>query len=359
MSRHVPALSFRLPPAIRRSRRARWIAAGVAAALLAGGGLAWRALRPEQPKEEFREHVVARGDLAVAVSAAGEVSPQNRIELNLPISGRIETILVREGDTIRKGQVLAWVSSYDRAAVVDAARAKGAEEAARWEDVYKPTPLVAPLAGFIVARRAEPGQTLGTGASASPLVMADRLIVRAQVDETDLAKVRVGQRAEVTLDAYPGAPLPGRVDHIAWESRKENNVTIYDIEVELRRSSGVLRSGMTATVSIVTAEKRGVLLVPAEALAERDGQLVVLRKRTGRPPEAVPVEIGLTDGSQVEIARGLAEGNVAMISNQAIPPSALSTASNPFAPRWGGSRPGGSRSGGTRSSGGRSQRGGR
>jgi macrolide-specific efflux system membrane fusion protein len=253
---------------------------------------------------------------------------------------------VREGDTIRRGQVLAWISSTDRASLLDAARAKGAEEAAKWEDVYKPTPLVAPLGGFIIARRAEPGQTLGGGDV--PLVMADRLIVRAQLDETDLGKLRIGQRAEVTLDAYPEIRLPGRVDHMAYEARNVNNVTVYDIEIELLRSSSVLRSGMTATAAVIVTERRRALLVPAEALAETDGTLAVLVKGRDGKGVRTPVAIGASDGAQVEVTKGLKEGDVLLVSTRAIPPSSLSDTSSPLVPRTWRARRGGGGGGGRR-----------
>ncbi len=321
----------------RGPRRRRWllVAGGAAALLLAFGG--WRAFRkPPEPKIEYREVPVGLADLRLTVSAAADVSPQNRIELTLPVAGRIDQILVHEGDEIRKGQVLAWISSYDRAALLDAARARGPEEVRKWEDIYKPTPLVAPLPGFIIARRAEPGQTGGTGTA--PLVMADRLIVRAQVDETDMAKVRVGQTVEVSLDAYPDLKLPGRLDHLAYEARTNNNVTVYDIEVALLKDPRVLRSGMTATVAVIVTERRQVVAVPAEALTEKGGKLQVLVKAAKGPPAARPVELGLNDGALVEITKGLATGEILLVNVHGLPPSSLSNTSSPFMPKWGGKK---------------------
>ena len=67
------------------------------------------------------------------------------MEIKPPIAGRIEKLLVDEGDDVTSGQILGWMSSTDRAAILDAARAQGPEESKRWEDAYKPTPIVAPL----------------------------------------------------------------------------------------------------------------------------------------------------------------------------------------------------------------------
>ncbi len=342
-----------------KPRRARWWLWTLVLAVLLGAGWGIRRFtRTVDAPVTWSPYLVERGDLRITISAAGTVSPQNRIELRPPLSGRIDAILVREGDTITKGQVLAWISSADRAAVMDAARAAGSEEIKRWEDAYKPTPLVAPLPGFIIARRAEPGQTVNSGDS--PLVMADRLIVRAQVDETDLGKVRVGLPCEVKLDAYPEVRMRGRVDHIAYEARNVNNVTVYDIEVALRGSAGVMRSGMTATVSVIVAERERALLVPAEALVDQDGQLGVMVPRPGNAlPVLAPIKFGLQEGGQVEITAGLKEGATIMISSVAVPPSRLTDAKNPFMTggtrQRGGTGGGGQRgawSGGTRGGGG-------
>jgi len=313
----------------RRRRRTLWLTGGAAILVVLGIGI-WRFSGKPKAGPEYRDVPATFGDLKILISAAGDVCPQNRIELKPPLSGRIDSILVREGDEIKKGQVLAWISSTDRASLLDAARAKGPDEVARWEDAYKPTPLVAPLPGFIIARRAEPGQSTGGEA---PLVMADRLIVKAQVDETDLRKVKVGLPAEVALDAYPDVKLAARVDHVAYESRSVNNVTVYDIEVEMLDPPAVLRSGMTATVSVAVAQRKRVLLVPAEALSEgeRGGLTVLVKSRKGAPAEKRRVELGLSDGAQVEVTKGLKPGEILLVNVHGVPPTSLAQATSPFA----------------------------
>ncbi len=322
-----PRLTYVRP---RKGSRRIWFILGAVLLLIVVLG-AWRVTRHGKPAPAYRDYVVTRGDLTSTISAAADVSPQNRIELRTPLAGRIDSILVREGDDIKKGQVLAWISSTDRASLLDAARAKSDAEAAKWEDAYKPTPLVSPMSGFIIARKAEPGQNIG--GSEAPLVMADRLIVRAQVDETDMGKVRIGQKAEVSLDAYPDIRLPGRIDHIAYEAKTSNNVTVYDIEVELLKDSNVLRSGMTATVKVTIAERRRVVMVPAEALTEQKGELAVLLRNAKQRAAPQPVTIGMSDGGMVEIVSGLAAGATILIDANAVPPSLAGAGTNPFMPR--------------------------
>ena len=179
--------------------------------------------------------------------------------------------------------------------------------------------------------------------------MADRLIVRAQVDETDMGRIKIGQMVDVSLDAYPDIRLPGRLDHLAYEARSVNNVTVYDIEIELIRSSPLLRSGMTATATVTVNERKGALIVPPEALKEAGGGLAVMLKKKGKS-EMVQVAIGLSDGAQVEVTKGLKEGDVVLIPTRALVPSVVSDASSPFMPSFGRGRTG--------SKGGRAGRGG-
>ena len=165
-----------------------------------------------------------RGDLEVKVTATGTVKPYNRVEIKAPIPGRVEEVLVREGDWVKKGQVLAQMSSSERAALLDAARARGAETMKRWEEAYKMAPLLAPLDGTIIVRSVEPGQTVTT---ADPVVvLSDRLIVEALVDETDLSLIEIGQKTGIQLDAYPKETFWGKVDHLMYESKLMNNVNV-------------------------------------------------------------------------------------------------------------------------------------
>ncbi|MBI3996969.1 MAG: efflux RND transporter periplasmic adaptor subunit [Candidatus Omnitrophica bacterium] len=258
-------------------------------------------------KESFRKVTVTRQALRLTKTATGEVTPQNRVEVKPPIAGRIEEVLVREGDIAKQGQVLAWMSSTDRAALLDAARSQGPEALARWETAYKPAPLMAPLDGTVIVRAVEPGQTVTT--SDPVVVIADRLIVKAQVDETDIGAIAVGQSAAINLDAFPQEQIPAHVDHVAYEAKTVNNVTIYGVDVLPGHVPPFMRSGMTATVTFVVAEKADTLVVPTEAVHQKNGETQVFVSARGRGrPQPQAVTTGLTDGKWMEITAGLQEG---------------------------------------------------
>ena len=321
-----------------RTGRAKLFGAGVLLAVAAGGG--WLATS-RGDRARFRELATQRGDLEVTILSNGIVQPQNQVDIKPPINGRAEQVLVREGARVKKGQVLAWMSSSERAALLDAARAKGEAETKRWESLYKATPILAPIDGTIIDRKIEAGQSFTS--QDAVLVMSDRLTVRAQVDETDIAKVGVGQRASVTLDAYPDRKLEAVVDEIAFNAKTVNSVTTYEVDVTPKETPAFVRSGMTANVTFYVEAKRGVVLVPSEAIRAANGKRLVLVKREDGPPEEREIETGASDGKLTEVIEGLADDETVLIPDRR---AAGAKGRNPFSPRGGGGGSRGSRGGG-------------
>ncbi|MCE5301159.1 MAG: efflux RND transporter periplasmic adaptor subunit [Spirochaetia bacterium] len=283
--------------------------------------------------EQLKTVKVALSDLRISVIVTGNVQPQNRLEIKPPVAGRVEKILVVEGDYVKKGQTLALLSSTDRAALLDAARAKGEASLKEWEDTYKPIPVVAPLAGEVIVRSVEPGQSVA--ASDAVIVLSDRLIVRAQVDETDIGKVKKNQAAVITLDAYPGESIRARVDHISYESKMVNNVTTYYVDILPASVPAYFRSGMSANVEIIQQEKTGVLTLPVDAVKESgEGNFVLVPSADGKKPARVNVTTGMTDGTNMEIVAGLKEGdNVFVNGSNYVPVSKAEEGTNPFMPK--------------------------
>jgi membrane fusion protein, macrolide-specific efflux system len=315
----------------------RWIlAAGLAVAVLAGAGYRFYAAQGSRPR--FREVIVKRGELRVSILSTGIVQPENRVEIKPPIAGRLEEVLVSEGSRVRKGQILAWMSSTERAALLDAASARGEKELKEWGKMYRPTPILAPISGTIIARNFEGGQTFAT--TDAILVMSDRLTVKAQVDETDVGAIKLKQRATIVLDAYPAKMFEARVDQIAFEAKTVNSVTTYVVDVLPDETPEFMRSGMTANVSFEVASKQDALLVPAEAVKVGGGESSVLVPAPGgRGAVEQGIQTGLTDGKQAEVVSGLEEGSVVLIPERQ--EGARKQGTSPLAPM----APGGGRGG--------------
>jgi len=299
------------------------------AAAVAAGVYGWTRTDPAGEQLQFRVVRVARGDVRITALATGVAEPQNRLEVKPPIAGRIEEIVVEEGDRVAKGSVLAWMSSVERAALLDVARAKGADELAHWEEIYRPAPLIAPLGATVIARNVEPGQSIS--AEEPVFVLSDRLIVTAQVDETDIGRIRIGQEASITLDAYPDTPILARVDHIAYEAKTVNNVTIYEVDVLPAAAPAVMRSGMTANVTFRIEDRENVLVLPAEAVERREGAATVRMSSPTGAPRAQSVDVGADNGQEVEILAGLSEGDEVLVPIVQLPERGRESR-NPFFP---------------------------
>ncbi|MBI2890624.1 MAG: efflux RND transporter periplasmic adaptor subunit [Nitrospirae bacterium] len=316
----------------------------IAVALGIVGGIAFGVSRRMDGKKEapdYQQVRVERGYLQVSIRATGVVQPRTRVEIKPPLGGRVEEVRFQEGESVRKGDVLAWMSSAERAALLDAARAKGPGELAHWQELYKPMPLVAPLSGVVIARNVEAGQSVSP--QDAVLVMSDRLIVQAQVDETDIGQVHRGQEADIILDAYPSEEIPARVSHIAYEARTVSNVTIYEVDLISAHVPPFMRSGMTANVAMKAQTRRGVLVLPTGAVGQEGGRSVVrVPGPSNGEPEVRIVETGVTDGKNVEITSGLQQGEVVLVKSFRLPRS-QDPKSSPFMP-WGPRKPGGKES---------------
>ena len=294
--------------------RSKRLLGGICALLLAAAWFGCGKFK-KSPAAAGRTVAVRQGSIEDTVEATGSVLPLNRVEIKPPIAGRMEKLVNDEGDTVKTGQILAWMSSSDRAAILDAARAQGPQVLKRWEDSYKPTPIIAPLSGVIILRNVVVGQTVD--AATVLYAMSDRLVVIADVDESDIGRVKIGMPARVTLDAYPDKTDAGKVFDILYEGKNVSNVIQYQVKVDLDRVPAYYRSQMTANISFVMGRKDSAVLVPAAAVREAgggvkqvqipgpDGKPVTREIKTGiESGDAIEVLSGLNPGDQVIIAQG-------------------------------------------------------
>lgn len=285
----------------------------------------------EIPVNNIREISPEYGDIKIFISTTGEVLPQNRLEIKPAISGRVERILVTEGQSVKAGQVLVWMSSLERAALIDAARARGNASIEYWENAYKPIPLVAPITGKVIVRSVEPGQTVDT--STAILVLSDRLIIRANVDETDIGRVSLGQDAVISLDAYKDVTVKGKVSHISYESEVVNNVTMYKVDIKPEIIPAVFRSGMSANIEIVEQNKTNILLLPVDAIkGDGEKEYVIVGSKAGGGRQRI-IKTGISDEKNTEIVSGINKNDRVIIqTNEFSLPVNKENGSNPFLP---------------------------
>ena len=174
------------------------------------------------------------------------------------------------------------------------------------------TILRSPINGVVTEQLAKVGEIAGTNAKVVSLISDAALEINANIPEADVAKVAVGNKANITLDAYgPEKIFKGKVIKINPGETIIDGVATYATTIEFASSTAEARSGMTANVDIRTAERENVLLVPQRLIATRDGKRVVFMSTGNDTPEEREIAVGLrgSDGN-VEVLSGLTEGEL-------------------------------------------------
>ena len=295
------------------------------------GVLITRIKNNKPPDEVVKEITPFMGSIRTFISSTATVLPKNRLEIKPPVNGRIEKILVREGDEVKIGQALAWMSSTERAALLDAARGKGEESFKYWEETYKPIPLLAPIDGEVIVATTQPGQTVTTGDAV--VVLSDQLIVRAQVDETDIGKITSDMKAIISLDAYPDTKIKASVEHIYYESNTVNNVTVYQVDLKPEDVPAVLRSGMNATVDFIEQDRENILLIPTEAVyKEKEEAYCFVKQANGAEPLKTVVKLGISDDKNVEMLSGVTDKDRIIVKSKKYSLPRNNAGKNPFMP---------------------------
>jgi HlyD family secretion protein len=303
------------------------------------------ACKKEAPPPSYQAVPIERREIVVSAQASGAVQPDTTVEVKSKASGEILELAVETGQTVKRGDLMVRVdpriprnavaqaqadlevaqarltnaSSQRRRAdelfksqsiteqeheqaLLDYAnanaeviRARVALDNAR--DQLEDTNVRAPISGTIIEKQVERGQVISSptndvGGGTVLLKMADLNLVqvRTLVDETDIGKIQPGQRATVTVDAFPNRPFSGTVLKIEPQALTEQNVTMFPVLVRIDNKEGLLRPGMNAEVEIHVGRRDDVLAVPNVALrTQRD--VGSAAQVLGLSPEAVQQEL--------------------------------------------------------------------
>lgn len=170
--------------------------------------------------------------------------------------------------------------------------------------------ISAPISGIVASVATQEGETVAAGLSAPTfltIVDLGRLQVNAFVDEVDIGKVRMGQRATFTVDAFPGRDFEGRVAAIYPSATIQDNVVKYVVAIDIAPGHEGLRPEMTTSVRI-RIEERTVLAIPARAVRREDGASVAYVVIEGRA-QPRSIRVGWRDGPWAEVVQGLIEGD--------------------------------------------------
>jgi len=359
----------------RASRTSGWLLrAGLVLVLCVAAWAGWtawtqRAEKPLEARYQFEE--VSLGDITQTVTANGTVNPVGLVNVGTQVSGTVTRLLVDFNDEVKAGQILLELdptttqaavqqSSGELASAQATLRLTQAEEA-RMRELFAQeyvsrqdleraiqareaaqaqvqvargklqrdranlgfTVIRSPVAGVVVSREVDVGQTVAASFQTPTLFKIARDLSRMQIDsnvaEADIGKVRMGQSVRFTVDAFPERRFEGKVHQIRLAPITEQNVVTYNVVVEVANPGQVLMPGMTAYLSIVTDGRENALLVPNAALrfkpsdtggaAKRPNTGGAARMARGATPskpkvyvargsaiEPVEIEVGISDG---------------------------------------------------------------
>jgi HlyD family secretion protein len=220
------------------------------------------------------------------------------------------------------------------------------------------TVLRAPFDGLVTKKYADPGafvtpttaaSAVSSSSSSSILSLTTNNEVVANLAETNISKISIGQKVTITADAYPGKTFEGRVNQIAAQATVEQNVTSFEVKVSLTDPQRLLRSGMNVDANFEAGQLENALVVPTAAVVRRENATGVYVMGADDKPRFKRVETGVTVSNFTEVKSGLSGNEKVLLS---FPPGSRprSTPRGGVLPGVGGGGQGGGggRSGGSR-----------
>ena len=314
-----------------------------------------------------------RTKIVQTVEASGTINPVTQTSVGTQVSGRVEEIFVDYNSIIKKGQLLAVIdpSTYKSNVIQQEANLQKLESvfknAERNYDRYKKlyaqelvakseldnaeldylsanaqvvqgrasldkakidlsyTNVVSPVDGIVISKEVELGQTVAASYQTPTLFLVAEDLTKMQIEvnisEADISKIKEGQRVDFNVDAYPTKTFEGKVSQVRNAATTISNVVTYTVVVSVDNTDLMLKPGMTANVSIITAEANNALSVPNQALRfvppdnakisgtkdGKDGQRKnfkgqgLWRQNKDGSIYMTEVQTGITDGNRTEI----------------------------------------------------------
>ena len=377
-----------------------WIGAGV---LLVLAVAIW--LLSGSKKEEeiaFETAKVAPANIQNSITATGTIEPVTSVTVGTQVSGIVNKLYVDYNSVVKKGQVIAELDKTNLISELKTAQANltsaqstlnyQAENFKRYATLYKKglvsaddyenaqltykqakeqvasaqetlrkaqtnlgyATITSPIDGIVLSKSVEEGQTVAASFSTPELFTIAKdltnMQVVADIDEADIGDVADGERVTFTVDAYPDDLFKGVVKQVRQEATTTNNVVTYEVVISAPNTDLKLKPGLTANVTIYTAERKGVLSVPSKALrftptketvgnkkiVDTEAKNKVWTLENNNTLRAHAVNIGMTDGTHTQILSGISQGKEVVtaikIASDNQQESTDGQESSPFAP---------------------------
>ena len=324
---------------------------------------------------QFKTEKAAKANIQNSVTATGTIEPVTSVTVGTQVSGIVSKLFVDYNSVVKKGQGIAELDKTNLISELNTSKANlaSAQSSLKYEtdnynryktlfdkglvsaDEYETAKLsydkakqtvatakesvakaqtnlgyatiTSPIDGVVLSKAVEEGQTVAASFSTPELFniaqnLTDMRVI-ADVDEADIGEVKEGARVTFTVDAYPNDTFEGEVTQVRQEATTTNNVVTYEVVISAPNNDLKLKPGLTANVTIFTAEKQGVLCVPSKALRftptpetvgnmkiqDTNGKNKVWTKE-GNTLKAHNLQIGMSDGINTEVLSGISEGTV-------------------------------------------------
>ena len=359
--------------------------------------------RKKKQAVTFDTAKVELANIKNSVTATGSVEPVTSVTVGTQVSGIISRLYVDYNTVVKKGQIIAELDKTNLISELNTAKANlsSAQSSLNYEsanykryatlfkkglvsaDEYESANLnfekakdqvaqsremvqkaqtnlsyaiiTSPIDGVVISKSVEEGQTVAASYATPELFtiakdLKDMQVV-ANVDEADIGDVKEGERVSFTVDAYPNDTFEGVVKQVRQEATTTNNVVTYEVVISAPNSELKLKPGLTANVTIYTAERQNVLCVSTKALRFTPTQDLIkgckivdckgknkVWTREGNTFKAHAVQIGMSDGIHTEILSGVSKGleiiTDAKAANGNVDEQAENNSeSSPFAPK--------------------------
>ena len=358
----------------------------------------------EEKQISFSFEKAAPANIQIGVTATGTIEPVTSVTVGTQVSGIVSRIYVDYNSVVKKGQVIAELDKTNLTSELNTAKANlaSAQSSLNYEtdnykryktlyskglvsaDEYESAKLsydkalqtvvsqkeqltkaqtnlgyatiTSPIDGVVLSKAVEEGQTVAASFNTPELFSIAKdlkdMRVIADIDEADIGEVKEGENVKFTVDAFPNDTFEGVVTQVRQEATTTNNVVTYEVVISAPNADLKLKPGLTANVTIFTAEKNNVLSVLSKALrytptVETIGKKYKIQDCNGKNKvwtlegnvlKAHAVQIGISDGSHTEIISGISNGVQVITELKEIMPEGEDEAAqneterSPFAP---------------------------
>ena len=323
--------------------------------LLITGGLLWKGVPNQTKTKDLSSYIISAesGTLPGLITASGVLQSEKRVNVSPKRQGVIEEIFVDIGQRVQRNQLIAKMDDRDLLFRLDELKADYESQKANYDrrkflfqegaislesyEEYKKLFLKsearlrqleveknelkvrAPFNGVITSKYVVPGayvtpsptkSSLDSNSSNTSIVeLSQGLEVVAKVPESDIGRIKVGQKASIRVDSFPDQRFNAKVKEISPRAIKNNNVTSFEVTLLLDIYQKALRIGMTADIEFKTGETELRTLVPTVSVVTREGIPGLLLVGKNDEPEFRAVDLGTSSGSKTAIISGINPGD--------------------------------------------------